>query len=215
MSSDMVGDLVAEFRPVESFYEEIDERYNPIFFSGQPCERMRPDWARGHQRINDLCDEMKATGKIVIYLAARGDMEKDLPNIRETLHKYLQQIELCYNSRRGSLVCLEFFPYRVWVTGGESYGDAPTDLYTTVMVMNQLSVLDAVGFNPVLPNYRKMIHTIIKNKELQPLLLHTDPDLDKLLEKEFKNDTDIHEKQVPGNPSGPSRKHKRVGKTRP
>jgi hypothetical protein len=63
----MVGDLVAEFRPVESFYEEIDERYNPIFFSGQPCERMRPDWARGHQRINDLCDEMKATGKIVIY----------------------------------------------------------------------------------------------------------------------------------------------------
>jgi hypothetical protein len=213
--------LVAEFRPVESFYEEIDERYNPIFFSGQPCERRRPDWARGHQRIDYICNDLILNNKIDPDFIRRTFHLGDHPKIQETLHKYLEQIELCYRTgyalgfRYGYLVCLEFFPYRVWATGGESDGDAPTDLYYPVEAMNGLSVLDAVGFNPVLPNYRKMIHTIIKSKELQPLLLHTDPDLDKLLEKEFKNDTDIHEKQVPGNPPRPSRKHKKVGKTSP
>jgi GTPase SAR1 family protein len=174
---------------------------------------MIPDWAKGHQKINDLCNDINKIDPDVMHLGKKG--LGDLLKIRETLHKYLEQIELCYRNHCGSLVCLEFFPYRIWVTGGQSWGDAPSDLYYPIEMMNRLSVLDAVGFNPVLPNYRKMIRTIIKNKDIQPLLLHMDPDLDKLLEKEFRNDSDIHKKQVPGNPPRPSRKHKKVGKTSP
>jgi hypothetical protein len=140
---------------------------------------------------------------------------KDLPKIRETLHKYLTQIELCYVGPCGSLVSLEFFPYRVWITGGESWGDAPTDLYSPVEIMNKLLVLDAVGFNPVVPDYRKMLHTIIKDKDIQPLLLHTDTELDKLLEKEFRNVSHIHKRQVPGNHSRPSSGHKKIRKAKP
>ena len=181
----MSGDML-----IESFYEELDDKHNTTFFSGQPNERMSPGWADGHCKINDLCDQMKRDKKIdpdVMHLGDEGLGDiKDLPQVRAKLHQFLLDIQQAYTSQRGSLVALEFFPYRVWITGGQSYGDAPTDLYYPVEALNQLGVLDAVGFNPVLPNYRKMIHTIIKNKELQPLLLHTDPDLDKLLEKEFK-----------------------------
>ena len=203
---------------IESFYEELDEKHCTIFFSGQPCVRMKPYWTKGHAKINDLCDQMERDKKIdpdVMHLGDEGLGEiKDLPQVREKLHQFLTDIELAYTTHRGSLVALEFFPYRVWVTGGQSWGDAPTDLYYPVETMNRLSVLDAVGFNPVIPNYRKMIHTIIKNKELQPLLLHTDPVLDKLLEKEFKHDSHVQKKQVPGNPSRPPRKHKKAGKAR-
>jgi hypothetical protein len=212
--SQMSGDML-----VESFYEELDEKHCTVFFAGQPCERLKPDWPRGHQKINDLCNDMILNQKIdpdVMHLGDEGLGEiKDLPKVRKILHVYLEQIEQSYTSQRGCLVCIEFFPYRVWITGGQSWGDAPTDLYYPVEAMNRLSVLDAVGFNPVLPNYRKMIHTIIKNKELQPLLLHTDPDLDKLLEKEFKNDSHVHKNQVPGNSPRPPRKHKKAGKARP
>jgi hypothetical protein len=198
----MSGDMM-----IESFYEVINDNHDPIFFAGQPEERMRPDWARGHREINNLCDEMMLNNKIdpnVMHLGDEGLGEiKDLPQVREKLHKYLTNIELAYTSQRGSLVALEFFPYRVWITGGQSWGDTPTDLYYPVEVMNQLSVLDAVGFNPVLPDYRKMFNAIVKDKNMQPLLIGLDPYLDRILEKEFKNAPHHHKRKVNRNPSRP------------
>jgi hypothetical protein len=63
-------------------------------------------------------------------------------------------------------------------------------------MMNRLSVLDAVGFNPVLSDYKKMIHMIIKRKDLQPLLIGIDKELDALLEKELKHGTKLHKRKI-------------------
>ena len=177
---------------IEMFYEELDDKHNPIFFAGQPSERMKPDWSKGYWKINDLCDNMILNNKIdpdVMHLgrSGRGELE-DIKKIRATLHGYLQSIEHCYENGRGSLVYIELlYRYRIWITGGQSWGDAPTDLYYPVEMMNRLLILDKVGFNPKIPDYKKMFNVIVKEKTLQPLLIGLDPDIDKVLEKEFKN----------------------------
>ena len=60
----------------------------------------------------------------------------------------------------------------------------------------------------------KMFNAIIKEKTLQPLLIGLDPDLNKILEKEFKNAPQLHKRKVPRNPSRPSRHHKVDAKAR-
>ena len=141
---------------------------------------MKPDWRKGHQKIEELCNNMALNNKIdpaVMHLGKGCGNIKDLDNIRATLHGYLQSIEECYTNGRGSLVCIEFPPYRIWLTGGPSYGDAPTDLYYPVEMMNELSVLEATGLSPNIPNYRKMLNVIVKEKGVQSLLIGLDPDL--------------------------------------
>jgi hypothetical protein len=56
----MSGDML-----VESFYAIINEKHCTVFFSGQPSERMKPYWTKGHWKIDNLCDNMVLNNKSI------------------------------------------------------------------------------------------------------------------------------------------------------
>jgi hypothetical protein len=117
---------------------------------------------------------------------------KDLPKISEALHRYLDEVETAYRTYSKELTYLEFMPYRVWITGGMNYGDSPTELYNTLMLLNSISVLEATGLNPTLPNHGKIVRKLVKRKDLQPLLIGVDSELDAILDKEMRH----HDKKL-------------------
>jgi hypothetical protein len=182
----MSGDFL-----IACFWEEMDEQHRPV---------KKPDWKKGHDSIDILCDDMEKKGVVdpdIEHLGEDGCGDpEDIPEIRKTLHRYLKEVEHGYNSSTDDLAYLEFPPYRVWITGGTAYGNNPTEIYPAIENLNQLTVLEEVGLNPPLLDYKNIINKIVKVKPLQPLLIGIDNELDSLLEKELRNDTDIHKGQV-------------------
>jgi hypothetical protein len=167
---------------VECFWEEIDEKRNPV---------RKPDWEKGRAKIKEFCDEWLADGKIpteVDFLCAFNDpIEKQIEVVQKELEKHLHHIETAYmgGDYNRELASLEFPPYRIFITGG--FGDSPSDLYNSLQVFSELyGVLEATGLNPDLPDGMKILRKLAKNKGLQPLLIGKDKDLDAMLDLEIR-----------------------------
>jgi len=70
-------------------------------------------------------------------------------------------------------------------TGGMTWGDDPTDSHSTIWSLMDAGVLDAAGFSDG-PNYKEILLKVLENKEILPLLVGTDPELDKMVEERLK-----------------------------
>jgi hypothetical protein len=187
---------------VECFWEEIDDHGKALVI---------PDWEKGRKKIQNYCDSMRKSGNIDDEVQHLGN---DVDSIQQILEDYLSNAEEAWNQTRRDVACLEFRPYRIYITAGMSWGDAPSDLYYPLEMMNRLSILEEVGLNPELPNTRRIVNTLVKSKDLQPLLIGKDPDLDKLLDKEIRHGTNIRKRQVPPNTKRPSGNNKKPAKAR-
>jgi hypothetical protein len=71
------------------------------------------------------------------------------------------------------ITSLEFPPFRIFITGGISYGDSPSGLFNDLGMLTQLEVLEATGLNPSLPDTMAIVKKLSRSEELQPLLVNS------------------------------------------
>jgi hypothetical protein len=111
-------------------------------------------------------------------------------NIKERLHDCLKQVETIFSPGDNDLeyVEYEFPPYNIYVAGGEE--ERPPELLNEISDLNNAeikgrNILEACGLNPETIDYREILMKILRTKELIPLLLGIDKNLDTLIEKEI------------------------------
>lgn len=143
----------------------------------EPCKgRFRPRW-------NEAKKAVKA--------AAVNWAKNGLPNALDHMEVdeacnhvigCLDQLKEAYNGGCGSreLVYLEYPPHRVWLTGGVSWGDSPSEIYDVIYDLCGSGFLEAAGFNKI-PDYQAMLTSILTVKKVLPALLGLDKDLDTLI----------------------------------
>jgi len=116
-----------------------------------------------------------------------GRLGKDIVDegFVSNLHGQLKNIEDACMGKRRDCTYLEFAPYRIYLTGGESWGDSPTSLFNDINDLEELGVLDACGFNQVI-DYQRILKKILKQKKVLPGLLGLDDDLDEMISDKLK-----------------------------
>ena len=148
---------------IACFYEPMDNTF-------------KPNWNKGHSYIDNLTDKQLTD---VEYL---GEDPDDLSNtIKKALHDKLNSVKDTYKGSR-ELTTLEFPPYKVFLTGGVSWGDSPSDIFNDISDLDLVGVLEEVGFNNVI-DYKKIVDKILKQKVVLPMIMSLDKDLDALISK--------------------------------
>jgi len=154
-------------------------------FTEPTDHEFKPDWNKGRAMIKNIVKEARQ-GTVNDEIYANFGDEPDYDYVEKTLLEHLDTVKGIYeHPDRGDITYLEFPGIRVFLTGGECYGNDPTEAFRPINILSAMAVLDEVGFDEYI-DYGKMIRKIIKVKKLQPLLLGLDPDLDELLEHELK-----------------------------
>jgi hypothetical protein len=179
-------------------------------FSEPMDKNFKPDWDKARTWIEEQSKVWIKTDTLPNEIDWMGEPE----DAGKQLLGYLQQVEEAYDAGRRDLCSLEFPPVRVHLTGGMSWGDDPSDIYQPINILNELGLLDMVGFNNI-PNYKTMIEKILSVKEMHPLLIGLDNDLDAMLEKEFINDKKPRKGQVPKADMRPAGSRKKPVKPKP
>ena len=135
------------------------------------------DFKKGHAFIDTLAKKWKKTGKIPEDVECLGDT---LAICTHVLHDYLDDIKTVYTDQNREAVYLEYPPHRIYITGGMSWGDSPTNIYSSMNLLGELNVLNEVGFN-ILIDYKKILEKILESKVILPMIMGLDPDLDKMI----------------------------------
>lgn len=138
----------------------------------------------GHDYIDGFSDD-----EIAHIADSTGRMEE---TVRDHLHACLRQIEGLFGPSDHDLdyTEYEFPPYNIYVTGGDSWGNDPTELFTYISELvtadfNGKNVLEVCGLNPETLDYREILMKILSTKALIPLLIGIDKNLDLIIEKEI------------------------------
>lgn len=135
------------------------------------------NWKAGHKEIDRL---IKVWGENIPNSVSWMSDPKD------ELHSMLTELQEAIESERRDICNLTFPPYQIYLTGGMSWGDNPTEIYQSFQTLSEEdSILAAVGLNPTMIDFHAILKKILKNKALIPLLTGIDKDLDVLLEKEI------------------------------
>jgi hypothetical protein len=137
----------------------------------------KPDWNKGFKAI----DSYIKAGKISHF----DYISDDPKTLKSALYEKLTNVKNAYENGSRELTELYLSPYKIYVTGGMSWGDAPSDLYTDINDLENIDILIDVGFNEV-PDYQKIVENILSKKEILPLLMSINPVLDTLISKEMK-----------------------------
>lgn len=145
---------------VACFYEPMDD----IFIA---------DWNKGHAFIDKLTD------KQLLNVEHLGE---DSDTIKKALHDNLNSVKNAYKGNDRELTILEFPPYKVYLTGGMSWGDSPTELFNDINDLEAIGALDEVGFNNVI-DYKAIVKKILKQKTILPMLMSLDKDFDSLISR--------------------------------
>jgi hypothetical protein len=171
---------------IECFWEEINEKRLPV---------RKPNWQKGYARIKELCEKWKQTGifpECSLLPIENGDLKQPLPttenvnSILNTLNRYLGCVENAYRGGSRELTSLEFPPYRIHITGGMSYGDEPSELFSILSDLGSLEILEETGLNPALPDSTQILKKLVRNRDLRPLLIGQDKELDNMLDLEMR-----------------------------
>jgi len=110
---------------------------------------------------------------------------------QKIIHKKLKNIERAIRGNHRESLVIEIQHLYVLIAGGMSYGESPSNLFEDINNIFYISsnIFTKIGFN--LPedilNYKNLVDKIIKIKQLHPLLIGIDKNLDKLLEQEWKH----------------------------
>lgn len=140
------------------------------------------NWKAGIKAIKALKYIKNEDGVMLVASDAGMDYKQ------ETLLGYLKDLE--DSSGRRDVWEANFGHLSVLITGGMTWGDDPSDLYTAITALQEVDydILRAVGFE--LPeddtDYRELLMKVLKVKEILPLLIGLDKHLDTLVEKKLK-----------------------------
>lgn len=77
---------------------------------------------------------------------------------------------------------------KMLVTGGDSWGDSPSEFFQEWHILGELGVLPVVGFLDTIVDWKGIMCKILESTNLIPALLHIDPALDKLIESHLKKE---------------------------
>jgi hypothetical protein len=122
-------------------------------------EDKSPDWAAAEQRIaavtaEEIDDELDVLEPYTldpedhrVEPVAGGELEIDIDRLRRDLRGDLQAFRDGVDHQRSDLDYLLVRGARVWVTGGPSYGDDPSDVYPSMRRLHAAGVLAAAGFD--------------------------------------------------------------------
>lgn len=142
----------------------------------------KPNWKAGRARIKELVAKIKETGECPTDLDHLDENEV-LPRLTQCL----KDVKLGWENKHRDMACLEFPPWIVLLTGGGSWGDAPNELFNEMNDLMNSGVLEACGFNPYMPNYKKLLETTLDSvPKMLPALLGVDEVLDEMIEKRLK-----------------------------
>ena len=102
-----------------------------------------PDFAAGHAAIERLSsDDVEVRDE---FFDEEPDTEEGMAAIREALRDALSDLEHGLASREVEWICVR--GATVYITGGMSHGDTPTELFGTIARLRAVKgVLAAVGF---------------------------------------------------------------------
>lgn len=138
--------------------------------------------------------EFKAGHKIIDDLSAKNIKQINsyighIKNSKNHLHSCLEQIENLFtgNTCNAEYTEYEFLPYTIYITGGDSWGNDPTEFFTCIRNLNTAdeNILKACGLNKDIIDYREILMKILSTKEIIPLLIGIDKNLDTLIETEI------------------------------
>jgi hypothetical protein len=103
------------------------------------AERL-PDWAAGAQAIDEL------TAEPLIWLADDLGFDPDL-DMKQRLRCALENARRAVEGRDRECTQLRFGAWTLFVSGGMSTGDAPTDLYDHFALLDVSGVARSIGFD--------------------------------------------------------------------
>jgi hypothetical protein len=136
------------------------------------------NWKAGHKEIDRL---------IKVWGDTLPDAFSWMEDPKDELHSMLTELQGAVESEHREICQLDFPPYLVYLTGGMSWGDNPSEIYQSFQTLaEEDSILAAVGLNPPMVNFQAILKKILKNKALLPLLTGIDKDLDVMLEKRLR-----------------------------
>jgi len=136
-------------------------------------KKRKLDFKAGHRVIDEMDDDDSLNAECVC---------------KEDLHAALKDVEDSLDGSRDAFT-FDLLHLNVFITGGMSWGDSPTETYNSVQnLVSFPQVLDAVGINldEDLFDYKALVMRILKNRELLPMLLGKDKHLDTLIEGRLK-----------------------------
>jgi hypothetical protein len=141
----------------------------------------KPDWGRASKYLEEQIAMWIKKDKVPSGIDYLGEPEEAADAIRS----HLKEVKDAYEGGHRELTTLEFPPYRVYLTGGMSYGDSPSEIFNSINNLNELNLLDKAGFNEV-PNYQGMVTSMLAVKSTLPLFMGLSTDLDELISKRLK-----------------------------
>jgi len=134
------------------------------------------DWKAGKKCIDSL--EADETGEVK---GTEGNTYT-----KKQLHIMLSNVYQASKDGRRDTTVIHLLHLNILVTGGMSWGDDPTDTFTSICSLNEFEILNVVGFNMDEINYKEILLKVLKCQPLQPLLIGIDDELDKMIEKKLK-----------------------------
>ena len=140
-----------------------------------PREGFEPNWDAGYALIKELDEKDMLDGEEL-----------------ESMESYLDEFKEAFIGHNRRDVCVHTIgSYDVFLTGGMSWGDQPTDMCSTISPLDEHGILEACGFwDGTGTNWKKLFELVWDKvtDETLPLLLGLDKQLDELVNKKLKGE---------------------------
>ena len=107
----------------------------------------KPDWKAGQQAIQKLAS-MPMSDWPTDFVEFWADENEDTKKAADVLQRDLECVQEHWDDggRESGMVCV--MGINILLTGGMSYGEAPTDLMDCINRLGSADVLEACGLNP-------------------------------------------------------------------
>jgi len=110
-------------------------------------KRVKPKWKAGMMAINALEKEWKKKYKPDEMMDEGNNIyDSTYPDAVKLLKEDLNDFKDAIADRRRDTVCIEVGIYYLYLTGGMSWGDAPTDMYHPMDRLIEYGITEAMGF---------------------------------------------------------------------
>ncbi len=101
--------------------------------------------------------------------------------------RYLDTLEEAYAGGARDSMFITIGHLRVFITGGMSWGDSPSDTFEAISSLQQIpEIWNKLGFDNDNINYKEILEKVVSTPSTVPILTGIDPTLDKMLESRLK-----------------------------
>jgi len=118
---------------------------------------------------------------------AKTKLPKDASISKADLKGCLESVKRACDEEHGEVVIWEIDHLKILIAGGDTWGDDPSELYTDISSLFEHAepALCAAGFLMSI-DYKVVLLKILQTKNLLPMLLGIDDNLDKMIAVKLK-----------------------------